>query len=201
MIFSQNNPSDLINTINQTSLELAQAASDYGALKVVFGIFIVFMIILILMFIYQIFKLNNKIDTIYDSSIEVNKYFGDTYNNSIDKSQANILLRRSFNYLETSIKYNILKIRLENNIKGNQDKVKNKIKMIINNEMVDLSNFLGNFKHGANPLRLNIKEEDIKIIIETIIEQVYNEDFKIHQMDSAIEIIIQGLKLNYLNKL
>lgn len=201
MLFSQNNPSDLINTINQTSLELAQAASDYGALKVVFGIFIVFMIILILMFIYQIFKLNNKIDTIYDSSIEVNKYFGDTYNNSIDKSQANILLRRSFNYLETSIKYNILKIRLENNIKGNQDKVKNKIKMIINNEMIDLSNFLGNFKHGANPLRLNIKEEDIKVIIEAIIEQVYNEDFKIHQMDSAIEIIIQGLKLNYLNKL
>lgn len=201
MLFSQNNQTDLINTINQTSLELAQAASDYGALKVVFGIFIVFMIILILMFIYQIFKLNNKIDTIYNSSISVNKYFDDTYNNCIDKSQANILLRRSFNYLEISIKYHILKIRLENNIKGNQDKVKTKIKMIIHNEMIDLTNFLSNFKHDNNPLKLDIKEEDIQIIIETMIEQVYSEDFKIHQMDSVIEIVIQGLKLNYLNKL
>lgn len=201
MLFSQNNPSDLINTINQTSLELAQAASDYGALKVVFGIFIVFMIILILMFIYQIFKLNNKIDTIYDSSIEVNKYLGDTYNNSIDKSQANILLRRSFNYLETSIKYNILKIRLENNIEGKQDKVKNKIRMIIHNELVDLTHFLSNFKYDNIPLKLDIQEEDIRIVIESMVEQVYDNNFKIHQMDSAIEIIIQGLKLNYLNKL
>ena len=201
MIFLQDNLTQAVNSVNKASLELAQAASDYGALKVVFGIFIVFMIILILMFIYQIFRLNNKIDTIYDSSLEVGKYFNNMGDNTIGEVQVNVILRRSFNHLGTMVKYSILKIRLENNIKNNQDRVKSKIKRLIHNELVEIKSFLNNFIYNDKPLTLDILEEDMNVIIESMMEQVYDENFKISQMDSAIEIIIQGLKLHYLNKI
>lgn len=201
MIFLQDNLTQAVNSVNKASIELAQAASDYGALKVVFGIFIVFMIILILMFIYQIFRLNSKIDTIYDSSIEVTRYFDNVADNTIGDVQVNVMLRRSFNHLSTMVKYNILKIRLENNIKDNQDKIKDKVKRLINNELIEIKSFLNNFNYKDRPLTLDILEEDINVIIESMMEQIYDENFKISQMDSALEIIMQGLKLHYLNRL
>lgn len=49
-----------VQSLTRSSLELAEAASNYGALKVIFGIFMVLVLVLVVMFMYTIWNLNKR---------------------------------------------------------------------------------------------------------------------------------------------
>lgn len=191
-----------VDQLTKSSLEIAQAASDYGALKVIFGIFMVFMILLIILFVYQVFTMNSKINTIHQAAIKSANYFENLADRTIGKEQANIILRRNFNYLTQIIKYYILRIRLENHI---DDKVKTqtKVSQIIRNEFTEMQSFLGNFLIDDIPLSDVLNLDDTKIIEDFMIEQIYieKEAFSVSNMDQSVNIFLNGIKLEYIKKL
>lgn len=49
-----------VQSLTKSSIELAEAASNYGALKVIFGIFMVLVLVLVVMFMYTIWNLNKR---------------------------------------------------------------------------------------------------------------------------------------------
>lgn len=49
-----------VQSLTRSSIELAEAASNYGALKVIFGIFMVLVLVLVVMFMYTIWNLNKR---------------------------------------------------------------------------------------------------------------------------------------------
>ena len=53
-----------VQSLTRSSIELAEAASNYGALKVIFGIFMVLVLVLVVMFMYTIWNLNKKISVV-----------------------------------------------------------------------------------------------------------------------------------------
>ena len=53
-----------VQSLTKSSIELAEAASNYGALKVIFGIFMVLVLVMVMMFIYTIWNLNKKISIV-----------------------------------------------------------------------------------------------------------------------------------------
>lgn len=197
-----NNLTESVNKVTDSSIRIAQAANDFGALRVAFGVFMIFIIIIVILFIWQIFVLSGKLNTIYGAAVKTTEYFETSAEGDIGPSQAQIIVRRNFNSLSQAIKYYILRIRLENHI-DDKDKIKVKIDRLVRNEFSELTTYLSNFKCNKRVLSFIVEDDDIQMIEDFIFEQVYipKNDFTISNMDQSTSIFINGLKLSYIKKI
>lgn len=197
-----NNLTESVNKVTDSSIRIAQAANDLGALRVAFGVFMIFIIIIVILFIWQIFVLSGKLNTIYGAAVKTTEYFETSAEGDIGPSQAQVIVRRNFNSLSQAIKYYILRIRLENHI-DDKDKIKVKIDRLVRNEFSELTTYLSNFKCNKKVLSFIVEDDDIQMIEDFIFEQVYipKNDFTISNMDQSTSIFINGLKLSYIKKI
>ena len=147
-----------VQSLTRSSIELAEAASNYGALKVIFGIFMVLVLVLVVMFMYTIWNLNKKISVVSESSSKVTEFFDGAADSTIGVTEAQILIRREFNCLGHILKYAILRIRLENHI-DNKESVIKKVDILVNNEYSELCGLMSNFNCNGKSLStyLNFK--------------------------------------------
>lgn len=197
-----NNLTESVNKVTDSSIRIAQAANDFGALRVAFGVFMIFIIIIVILFIWQIFVLSDKLNTIYGAAVKTTEYFETSAEGDIGPSQAQVIVRRNFNSLSQAIKYYILRIRLENHI-DDKDKIKVKIDRLVRNEFSELTTYLSNFKCNKKVLSFIVEDDDIQMVEDFIFEQVYipKNDFTISNMDQSTSIFINGLKLSYIKKI
>lgn len=197
-----NNLTESVNKVTDSSIRIAQAANDFGALRVAFGVFMIFIIIIVILFIWQIFVLFGKLNTIYGAAVKTTEYFETSVEGDIGPSQAQVIVRRNFNSLSQAIKYYILRIRLENHI-DNKNKIKVKIDRLVRNEFSELTTYLSNFKCNKKVLSFIVEDDDIQMVEDFIFEQVYipKNDFTISNMDQSTSIFINGLKLSYIKKI
>lgn len=197
-----NNLTESVNKVTDSSIRIAQAANDFGALRVAFGVFMIFIIIIVILFIWQIFVLSGKLNTIYGAAIKTTEYFETSAEGDIGPSQAQVIVRRNFNSLSQAIKYYILRIRLENHI-DDRDRIKIKMDRLVRNEFSELTTYLSNFKCNERVLSFIVEDDDIQMVEDFILEQVYipKDDFTISNMDQSTSIFINGLKLSYIKKI
>lgn len=197
-----NNLTESVNKVTDSSIRIAQAANDFGALRVAFGVFMIFIIIIVILFIWQIFVLSGKLNTIYGAAVKTTEYFETSAEGDIGPSQAQVIVRRNFNSLSQAVKYYILRIRLENHI-DDKNKIKVKIDRLVRNEFSELTTYLSNFKCNKKVLSFIVEDDDIQMIEDFIFEQVYipKNDFTISNMDQSTSIFINGLKLSYIKKI
>lgn len=197
-----NNLTESVNKVTDSSIRIAQAANDFGALRVAFGVFMIFIIIIVILFIWQIFVLSGKLNTIYGAAVKTTEYFETSAEGDIGPSQAKVIVRRNFDSLSQAIKYHILRIRLENHI-DDKNKIKVKIDRLVRNEFSELTTYLSNFKCNKKVLSFIIEDDDIQMVEDFIFEQVYipKNDFTISNMDQSTSIFINGLKLSYIKKI
>jgi hypothetical protein len=197
-----NNLTESVNKVTDSSIRIAQAANDFGALRVAFGVFMIFIIIIVILFIWQIFVLSGKLNTIYGAAVKTTEYFETSAEGDIGPSQAQVIVRRNFNSLSQAIKYYILRIRLENHI-DDKNKIKVKIDRLVRNEFSELTTYLSNFKCNKKVLSFIVEDDDIQMVEDFIFEQVYipKNDFTISNMDQSTSIFINGLKLSYIKKI
>lgn len=188
-----------VEQLTESSIALAEAAANFGALKVIFGIFLVFMLVLMVTFAWQLFSTQRKIEDIHTSTKKVEKYIGETSNRTLGRSQASVLIRRAFNSLSQTVKYNILRTRLENHL-DQEEQVQSRIKNLVKYEYAELSSFLMNFECDDRNLSETIKPDDAQIITEFMLEQIYRDPdtFTVSSMDQATDILLSGLKLEAL---
>lgn len=198
---STQNLDQAVETLTKSSIDLAEAASNYGALKVIFGVFMIVVILMIIMFVYQIYSISSKINTINTAAVKTQDYFEGVADKTIGVNEGQILVRRAMNCLATMIKYTILRIKLENHI-DNVEAVKIKVKKLIQNEYTELNAFLANFICSDRPLNEVLKEEDWEELEKLVLDQVYlpKEEFSVFLMDQSVDIYLNGIKLIYLKK-
>lgn len=200
----QTNPQlvDATSTLAKTSIELAQAASDYGALKVIFGLFLVIVIILILIIVWVMVSTVRRIGKIEKASDKTLAYFDNLSNKTIGKEEGKVILSETLNRSSTLVKYYILRIRWENHIDENE-KVNSKISRIIENNFAEINQLLSKFLCLGKPLSSLVNYEDANVLKSLMIEQIYlpKDEFTPSNMDQSVELFYNGLKLVYLKKL
>lgn len=191
-----------VTQVTQASVELAEAAANYGALKIIFGIFMVFIIIVVVLFVYQIFSLTKKMDIIHNAAVRTQEYFDGASDRTIGRSQAQILIRSGMNSLSNTIKYRILRIRLENHI-DDVELTKNKINRVVKNDFIEFTSYLSNFLCDEKQLSVIVDEQDVDVIVDFITEQVYipKDEFTVSGLDQSTDILVNGIKLSYLKNL
>ena len=191
-----------VQSLTRSSIELAEAASNYGALKVIFGIFMVLVLVLVVMFMYTIWNLNKKISVVSESSSKITEFFDGAADSTIGVTEAQILIRREFNCLGYILKYAILRIRLENHI-DNKESVIKKADILVNNEYSELCGLMSNFNCDGKSLSTIFELQDNEAIKDMVIEQIYipKDQFSISNMDQSVSMYLNGLKLMYLKKL
>lgn len=191
-----------VQSLTRSSVELAEAASNYGALKVIFGIFMVLVLVLVVMFMYTIWNLNKNISVVSESSSKVTEFFDGVADSTIGVTEAQILIRREFNCLGHILKYTILRIRLENHI-DNKESVIKKVDILVNNEYSELCGLMSNFNCDGKSLSTIFELQDNEAIKDMVIEQIYipKDQFSISNMDQSVSMYLNGLRLMYLKKL
>lgn len=192
--------------LTESSIQLAEAAANFGALKLMFGVFISFIFILMLFFIYQMLTYNRKLADIHRSAAKIERYFEDDANKSIGKVQAVALIRRTFTDLSQTIKYHVLRTRLE--CKPEQEgsvkeHIKSRVTSLVNYETSELVSFLSGFDYNGVVLSEGFAAEDKQLILDFIVEQVFQPSatFTVSGMDQAADILINGVKLSVLKNL
>lgn len=202
--FAQEDPKldHVVQSLTKSSIELAEAASNYGALKVIFGIFMVMVLVMVVMFVYTIWNLNKKVTVVSESSQQVKEFFDGAADSTIGITEAQILIRREFNCLGHILKYAILRIRFENHIDNKESTVK-KVESLVNNEYYELCGLLSNFTCNGKSLSNIFEPQDNEAIKDMVIEQIYipKDQFTISNMDQSVGMYLNGLKLIYLKKL
>lgn len=191
-----------VQSLTKSSIELAEAASNYGALKVIFGIFMVLVLVMVIMFIYTIWNLNKKISIVSESSQQVEEFFEGASDSTVGITEAQILILREFNCLGYILKYAILRIRFENHI-DNKESIVKKVESLVNNEYSELWELLSNFTCNGKSLSNIFEPQDNEAIKDLVIEQIYipKDQFSISNMDQSVSMYLNGLKLMYLKKL
>lgn len=195
-------PEQLDQTVNQLSestIALAEAAANFGALKVIFAAFVVFTFIILILFLYQVIVTTKKVEKIHQSAQKLEKSLEETENRTIGNSQAGLMIRRAFASLKQYIKYVVLRTRVENHL-DMKDVVLAKITRLINNYWTELHSFLTNYECDNKNLSSYIRDEDAAAIIDLVVSQVYQDDnlFTVGSMEQAIDLMIDGIKLEVL---
>lgn len=189
-------------SLSSTTIELAHAVSDYGALKIVFGLFIVLVIIMIITMVFTLIFNFRRLNKIESASIKVLQYFDNLSNRTVGKEEGNAILRESLNRCSSLTKYSILRIRLENHI-SNEEVTKTKINKLVENSFAEMNSFLSKFICIDKPISNIIDLSDSESIKLMITELVYMEkdQFTVSNMDQTVELFFSGLKLEYLKRL
>lgn len=192
-----------IDKLTKVSLELAEAASNYGALKIIFGVFMVMMLLIVLVFVSQSVVLIKRVQGISDVSDKIDNYFEGLSESDIGKEEANSMIREILNHNSVLIKYYIIRVRSENHI-SDKENTELKIQRILKNTHSEASTFLNKFRYKSKPLGVYLDvETDTENLFNLMLEQIYipKEHFQLSQMDQSIELFMQGLKLNYVTKI
>lgn len=192
-----------IDKLTKVSLELAEAASNYGALKIIFGVFMVVMLLIVLVFVSQSVFLIKRVQGISNVSDKIDNYFEGLSESDIGKEEANSMIREVLNYDSVLIKYYIIRVRSENHI-SDKENTELKIRRILKNIHSEASTFLNKFRYKSKPLGVYLDvETDTENLFNLMLEQIYipKEHFQLSQMDQSIELFMQGLKLNYVTKI
>ena len=130
-----------IDKLTKVSLELAEAASNYGALKIIFGVFMVMMLLIVLVFVSQSVFLIKRVQGISDVSDKIDNYFEGLSESDIGKEEANSMIREVLNHNSVLIKYYIIRVRSENHI-SDKENTELKIQRILKNIHSETSTFL-----------------------------------------------------------
>lgn len=192
-----------IDKLTKVSLELAEAASNYGALKIIFGVFMAMMLLIVLVFVSQSVFLIKRVQGISEVSDKIDNYFEGLSESDIGKEEANSMIREVLNHNSVLIKYYIIRVRSENHI-SDKESTELKIQRILKNIHSETSTFLNKFRYKSKLLGVYLDvETDTENLFNLMLEQIYipKEHFQLSQMDQSIELFMQGLKLNYVTKI
>lgn len=191
-----------LDKLTKASIELSEAAANYGALKVIFGVFMAVFLLMVLVFLIQIWVTQKRLKKIEDASEKTLDYFSDLNNHTIGKEEAKMILRESLNKSEALVKYYILKIRLENHL---ADKVftEDKIRTLVDNDFSSRRVFLARFQCLGHPVSFTVTVDDNAAITKLMKDWVYKADgeFTVSLMAQAVSLYYDGLKINAQGKI
>ena len=193
---------EAVDKLSKSAIEIAQAAGDLGALKVMFGFAVTFTALLLIVFVAQIVSNQKMLRAIKETSDKTGRYFSDLNNRSVGKEEAKAITKETLDRSCALVKYYILKIRMENHL-VNKEATFNKIRLMIDNDFYGQRAFLGKFLYKEKQLSFVATLEDNQAISNLMTEQVYlpTDNFTVSLMSQAVGVYFDGLKLRLLGKI
>lgn len=193
---------EAVDKLSKSAIEIAQAAGDLGALKVMFGFAVTFTALLLIVFVVQIVSNQKMLRAIKETSDKTGRYFSDLNNRSVGKEEAKAITKETLDRSCALVKYYILKIRMENHL-VNKEATFNKIRLMIDNDFNGQRAFLGKFLYKEKQLSFVATLEDNQAISSLMTEQVYlpTDNFTVSLMSQAVGVYFDGLKLRLLGKI
>lgn len=193
---------EAVDKLSKSAIEIAQAAGDLGALKVMFGFAVTFTALLLIVFVVQIVSNQKMLRAIKETSDKTGRYFSDLSNRTVGKEEAKAITKETLDRSCALVKYYILKIRMENHL-INKESTFNRIRLMVDNDFNGQRAFLGKFLYKERQLSFIATLEDSQAISNLMTEQVYLpiDNFTVSLMSQAVAAYFDGLKLKLLEKI
>lgn len=184
-----------LDKLTRASIDLAQAASDYGALKVMFGVSVTIFLVLIIFFIAWQIMFLRRFKVIEEMCRESFKFFSQLNDHTIGKEEAKMIIRESLSRSEALMKYYILKIRLENHL-DDKESTQGKITKIVDNDFTNRKAFLSKFTCFGHTVSFTAVEDDNEAVTKMLSAWVYKQEreFTVSLMAQEVSLYYDGLK-------
>lgn len=191
-----------LDKLTKASIDLAQAANDYGALKVIFGVFMVVVLVMFVSFLVWLWMLQRRLGIIEEFCKSASQFFSDLNDHTIGKEEAKMVIEESLDRSEAMVKYYILKIRLENHL-DNKDATKAKIYNVVENDSMNRKIFLSRYICKGHSVNFAAVQADKDALIKLMTEWVYRrqEEFTVSLMANAVTIYFEKLRLSATGKI
>lgn len=191
-----------LDQLSKASIELAEAASNYGALKVIFGCFVAIFLLTYMQQLYQQWELRRRVKIIEEASERTMEYFSDLNNRTVGAQQAKLMVGEVLRKNEAIVKYNILKMRFENHLDDRQS-ADAKIRAIVEGLFTAQRAFLGNFFIRDKSISFTAVIEDNSALEQMISSWVYKDekDFTVSNMAQMVGMYYEGIRMKAYNKI
>lgn len=205
-LLQQQNPvanfTDSASRLSKSALEIANAAGDLGALKVMFGFTLAFTALLMVIFVIQIVGNQKLLRSIKTTTDRTERYFSDLNSRTIGKEEAKAVTKETLDRSCALVKYYVLKIRMENHL-SDRESTLNKIRKMIDNDFNGQRAFLTRFLVKEKQLSFVVTTDDNQAIANLITEHVYMpaDSFTVSLMSQSVNVYFDGLKLRMLGKI
>lgn len=188
--------------LSKTSIELAKAANDYGAMTIGYGVLMLIVLLMIIFFFSYIYSLSRKIGMVVEACDYVKRYFSELNDHTIGKEEAKMIVRMCYNAFEFSVKYNILKMREENHL-SDKAMADIKIRNIVNNRMAEMKVLLSRFVCVGHSVSFTCTDEDTADMIQIMTDWVYKsaDTFTVSLMSQDIGLYFDKLQLKATGKI
>lgn len=185
-----------LDKLTRASIDLSEAAANYGALKVVFGVFMAVVLLIVLLFAWQTFSTQGKLAAIEKASKKSLEYFSELNNHTIGRDEAKLILQDSLGKSEALTKYYILKIRLENHVDDKQF-TEDKIRMIVDNDFSARRQFLSRFSCEGKSVSSAVLLDDNMALSKLMRDWVYKPEgeFTVSLMAQAVSLYYDGVRI------
>lgn len=191
-----------LDKLSRASIELAEAASNYGALKVIFGCFVAIFLLTYMQQLYQQWELRKRVRGIEEASERTMEYFSELNNRTIGASQAKLMVGEVLRKNEALVKYYILKMRFENHL-DDKERALAKIRAIVDGLFTAQRAFLGNFLIKDKSVSFTAVIDDNSSIEKMMQEWVFMSegDFTVSNMAQMIGLYYEGIRTQAYNKI
>lgn len=184
-----------IDKLTKASVDIAQAASDYGALKVIFGVFMVVVLLLFVSFLVWLWMLQRRFGTVEDFCKRSMDYFTDLNDHTIGREEAKMIVRETLCKSEALMKYYILKVRMENHV-DDKDLINGKIDAIVQNDCNNRKVFLSRFVCVGHSINFAAVDDDNESVVKLLSSWIYKgkDEFTVSLMAQEVSLYYDGLK-------
>lgn len=191
-----------LDKLTRASLELAQAANDYGALKVIFGVFMVVVLVMFVSFLVWLWMLQRRLGIIEELCKNASRFFTDLDDHTVGREEAKKLIEETIDRSEALVKYYILKIRLENHL-DNKTATESKISDVVENDSMNRKIFLSRYVCKGHSMNFAEVQADKEALIRLMTEWVYRkaEEFTVSLMANAVTIYFEKVRLSATGKI
>lgn len=184
-----------LDKLTRASIELAQAASDYGALRVTFGVFMAIFLLMVLSQLVQSWVQQRRLKVIEDICIATSKCLTEQNDHTVGREEAKMLIRESLGKSEALMKYYVLKMRMENHL-GDRAFTQGKIAKIVGNDSDNRKAFLSKFVCLGHTLGFTAVDGDDRDVADMLAAWIYRKDgeFTVSLMAQELSLYYDGLK-------
>lgn len=176
-------------TMTENALKLSEAASDLGALKVIFGVFLVMILVLFLFVLFNEFSYKRKILNMHESVDQITRYFDNTAQLYLNKARARQLLVGAYKSVAVFIKFEVLKARITS---SEEETIRN-ANSLAAYIMYHFQNSFEGIRTYGGTLSGNLEITN-EIVADTIIKycSLSAEEFNVGDMDRDVDLLIKG---------
>ncbi len=193
-------PTSTTQEMTASSIELARAVADYGALVTIAGVFMLLVLILFCYFVYQLFVTTKKVDKIAAAVAKVTDFFSDKSMRMVNIDQARAIVSNEFNRAAAEVALQVIKIKNANHL-DDREAVERNVATFLNRLYASNVGFMRKFEYEGQALSAFLESTWKDAIAKRMLDDCTIHEYNVNRLEDSYRDLFNGFKGTFNQKI